>query len=189
MSTGRRGAPPRVFFSSGHLYNRLVASFTITTIIRAPPERCFDLARSIDFHAWSMRHTGERPVGGCTTGLIKQGQTVTWRARHLFVTQHLTSVITDFDRPHTFADEQVAGAFHSFRHVHRFTEQDRGVTLVEDIFTFKAPLGLLGRIAELLFLTRYMTRLLQRHHQHLKHAAESEEWKRFLPSSHDDRAA
>ncbi|GMV25434.1 MAG: hypothetical protein AMXMBFR58_14650 [Phycisphaerae bacterium] len=154
----------------------------IVTPVRAPIERCFDLARSIDFHSWSMRHTGERAVAGCTSGLIEKGQTVTWRARHLLVTQHLTSIITDLNRPHAFADEQVRGAFHSFRHVHRFSSLPEGITLVEDTFTYRAPLGPLGILAERLFLTSYMRRLLLAHQQRLKQCAESGEWRRFLPA-------
>lgn len=128
-----------------------------------------------------MRHTGERAVAGCTAGLIERGQTVTWRARHLFITQHLTSIITEFNRPFTFADEQVKGAFHSFRHVHRFSTAPDRATLVEDTFTYRAPWGPLGILAERLFLTAYMRRLLHGHQRRLKQCAESDEWRRFIP--------
>jgi len=67
---------------------------SILTIIRAPIERCFDLARSIDLHVESMKHTGEKAVAGVTSGLIGLGQEVTWEARHFTVRQRLTSRIT-----------------------------------------------------------------------------------------------
>lgn len=135
--------------------------------IDAPIGRCFDLARSIDFHCDSMRHTGERAISGTTTGLIALGDTVTWRARHLGVWQHLTSRITVMDRPARFVDEQVAGAFRYFRHEHAFRGISPGRTRLTDTFEFGSPLGLLGRAINAVFLTRYMRSLLAGHQHRL----------------------
>ena len=127
--------------------------------IAAPIERCFDAARDLDLHVKSMAHTNERAVAGRTSGLIELGEEVTWRARHLGITQHFTSKITAFDRPHHFRDEMQRGAFRSFVHDH-FFEADGDRTKMIDVLHFSAPLGILGRLAEKLFLRRYMTRLL-----------------------------
>ena len=51
---------------------------TLKTMIDAPIERVFDLARSIDLHRDSMKETDERAVAGKTSGLIELGETVTW---------------------------------------------------------------------------------------------------------------
>ena len=48
-----------------------------------PRERLFDLARSIDAHVESQLAAGEQAVGGVTSGLIGEGQEVTWQARTL----------------------------------------------------------------------------------------------------------
>ena len=77
----------------------------LETIINAPIERCFDLSRSIDLHKSSMKSTNEEAIEGKTTGLIELNETVTWRAKHLGVYQHLAVQITKFDRPHSFTDE------------------------------------------------------------------------------------
>src|SRR6476620_8952059 len=76
-----------------------VARFKIVTVIAAPIEVCFDLARDIDFHVRSMSKTGERAVAGRKTGLIGHGEMVTWKARHFGVLQRFTSRITEFARP------------------------------------------------------------------------------------------
>ncbi|MDV3308737.1 MAG: hypothetical protein LOY03_07970 [Cyclobacteriaceae bacterium] len=57
----------------------------LTTIIHAPIERCFNLARSIDLHRPSVVGTKEEAVAGVTSGLIGMGEQVTWRARHFMV--------------------------------------------------------------------------------------------------------
>src|SRR6185503_3739919 len=52
----------------------------LCTRIEASPERCFDLSRDIDLHVRTMHASGERAVGGRTSGLIELGDSVTWRA-------------------------------------------------------------------------------------------------------------
>jgi ligand-binding SRPBCC domain-containing protein len=131
----------------------------LTTTINAPVQRCFDIARDIDVHVASTKHTGEQAIAGRTSGLIELGETVTWRAKHFGIWQNLTSIITDFNSPHFFADEMVAGAFKSFRHEHYFIGDDKQ-TVMRDVFIFESPFGLLGKLANWLFLKRYMTNLL-----------------------------
>jgi ligand-binding SRPBCC domain-containing protein len=148
--------------------------------IDAPPDRVFDLARSIDFHSVSLAHTGEEAVGGRTSWLIELGESVTWRARHFGVRQHLTSRISAFDRPRYFQDTMVRGAFAWMVHDHYFDAAPGGGTVLRDEFRFAAPLGILGRIAERLVLRRYMTRFLETRNAVLKRTAESDEWRQFL---------
>ena len=87
----------------------LGTAFRLETLIGAPVERVFDLARDIGLHERSMAPTGERAVAGRTSGLIEAGETVTWRARHFGLWWTMTSRITEVNAPITFADEQQAG--------------------------------------------------------------------------------
>ncbi len=143
----------------------------LETFIHALPERCFDLSLSVDLHQDSMKHTRERAVAGVTAGMMGLGDTVTWEAVHFGVKQYMTSRITELERPTRFVDEQVQGIFREIRHVHEFVCQNDG-TLMRDIFYFRAPLGPLGRLAEMLFLTRYMRNLLILRNNYLKQLAE-----------------
>ncbi len=144
----------------------------LETYIHAPPERCFDLSISVDAHAQSQTHARERPIAGVLSGEMRLGDTVTWEAVHFGVKQHLTTHITAYDRPASFTDEMVSGIFQELHHTHVFVPQHPG-TLMIDTFTFRAPLGVLGRVAETLFLTRYMKGLLLARNRYLKQAAES----------------
>lgn len=143
----------------------------LETVINAPAGIVFDLARSIDLHKISTAHTKEEAIAGKTSGLIGMGESVTWRARHFGLTQKLTSKITAFEMPVHFTDEMVSGAFSSFRHEHHFKETN-GVTLMTDIFTYKSPLGLLGSVADVLFLKQYMLELLAERNRIVKQYAE-----------------
>jgi ligand-binding SRPBCC domain-containing protein len=151
----------------------------LATAVTAPIERVFDLARSIDLHTHSTRHTAERAVAGVTAGLIGAGQEVTWRARHFGVWQSLTVRITAFERPTHFTDTMLRGTFRRMKHHHYF-ELSPGGTIMRDVFSFQSPLGILGYIADHLVLKRYLRAFLVERNRVIKAAAESEEWKRYL---------
>ena len=151
----------------------------LETSIHAPTQICFDLSRSIDLHMLTTAETGERAIAGRTSGLIELNETVTWRAKHLGVWQTLKSKITEYSYPTFFVDEMVTGAFKSFRHEHHFVEHGTG-TLMRDVFTFQAPLGLLGSIANKIFLTKYMTSFLTDRNRIIKEYAASDKGKQVL---------
>ena len=53
---------------------------------------------------------------------------------------------------------------------------------MRDVFDFDAPLGPLGWLANVLFLTRYMRKFLLIRNETLKAVAESpDRWRRYLP--------
>jgi ligand-binding SRPBCC domain-containing protein len=151
----------------------------LTTFVAAPAQRVFDLARSIDLHRKSMAESGEEAIAGTTSGLIGLNETVTWKAKHLRRVRILKSKITAMNPPLSFTDEMVQGDFKSLRHEHHFKKIDNG-TLLIDIFIYESPYGGLGRLADRLFLTRYMKNLLERRNKTIKEYAESEKWKFIL---------
>ena len=132
----------------------------LTTLIAAPPEACFALSLSVDAHTQSMGDSGERAVGGVTSGAMQLDDSVTWRARHFGLPFTMTSRITEYDAPDSFVDEQTSGPFRRWRHEHRFVASEGG-TVMTDLVEFEAPLGAIGRRVSRLVLTRYMTQLLE----------------------------
>lgn len=120
------------------------------TMIQAPVEPCFDLARSVEVHLAGNVHCGETAVAlaGVTSGLVGLAQRVTWRAKHFGVWQTLTSEITALEPPAYFQDEMVQGIFRFMKHDHFFRALSSGQTEMKDVFCFAAPLPLVGRLAE-----------------------------------------
>ncbi len=151
----------------------------LQTEIKADRKVVFDLSRSIDLHKISTEQTNEQAIAGKTTGLIGMNESVTWRAKHFGIYHNLTSKITEFDRPNTFTDEMVNGAFKEFKHEHHFTELNGG-TLMTDIFDYESPFAILGKLADKLFLEKYMRELLIGRNRIVKKFAESEKWKEIL---------
>ena len=151
----------------------------LTTFIAAPQERVFDLSRSIDVHRKSMNHYREAAVAGVTAGLISLGETVTWRAKHLWKTRFLRSKITAMDRPHSFTDEQISGDFKSLKHEHYFKAVQNG-TIVIDLFSFETPYGKAGLFFNKIYLNNYIKKLLEQRNETIRQYAETDKWKYLL---------
>tara|TARA_R110002051_G_scaffold145817_1_gene218769 strand:- start:23416 stop:23880 length:465 start_codon:yes stop_codon:yes gene_type:complete len=145
----------------------------IKTQIKAPIQIVFDLARNIDLHKLSTSQTNETAIAGKTSGLIDIGESVTWRAKHFGFYQELTSRITAFNSPNYFSDEMVSGIFKEFKHEHIFQEKN-GITTMTDIFDYKSPFSILGRLVDILFLKAYMMSFLLKKNSVLKEYAERE---------------
>jgi ligand-binding SRPBCC domain-containing protein len=69
--------------------------------------------------------------------------------------------------------------FASFEHKHTFATES-GITVMHDTLTFSAPLGPLGLLAEKFVLRSYLKRFLEERNRHIKHTAESDEWRSYL---------
>lgn len=148
-----------------------MTTLVVETRIAAPIEICFDLARDVDAHVATSASTGERAVGGKTSGLLELGDVVTFEAVHLGFRQRLTSRIVEFDRPRRFVDEMVEGAFRAFRHVHEFSVEG-GVVVLRDTLTWRSPLGPLGVVADRLFVASHLRDYMVRKQAELKALAE-----------------
>jgi ligand-binding SRPBCC domain-containing protein len=134
----------------------------LETVIDAPIEVVYDLARDLDLHAASMADTGEQAIAGRLHGRIELGETVTWRARHFGIPWTLTSRIVEAEPPWRLVDEQVDGPFAWFRHEHRFDALDDGRTRMVDDWAHASPFGPLGWLADRFVLRGHLTRLLER---------------------------
>ena len=144
----------------------------IETTIHAPVELCFDLARDVGVHAESAAFSSERIVEpGRTKGVLERGDLVAFEGRHFGIRQRFVARITELDRPIRFVDEMVHGAFKRLRHIHEF-ERTGNTTLMRDIIEWQAPFGLIGMLADKLFVRRHMAWFVSTKQRALKQIAE-----------------
>ena len=151
----------------------------LTTFIKAPIERVFDLSRSIDLHKKSMTKHKEEAVAGTRFGLIEKDETVTWKAKHLFKTRMLRTKITAMKKAEMFIDEQIEGDFKMMKHEHHFKPCDKG-TIMIDLFSFESPYGTLGKMFNAVYLTTYLRKLIEQRNSTIREFAESDKWKVLL---------
>lgn len=146
----------------------------VVTHISAPPQVVFDLELDVDVHTASLVASGETArtsTGARTLGL---GDQVTFTARHLGRTRQMTAVITEYERPARFVDEQVRGPFHRMRHEHLFAPDGAGGTRMVDRMSVQVPGGPLGAVGAAVVLRPYLRRLLVMRAKHIKESAEAE---------------
>ena len=151
----------------------------LTSFIAAPIKRVFDLSRSISLHQISTASTNEKAIAGTMNGLINKNETVTWQAKHLFKTRQFTSKIIEMQSPDFFIDEMVKGDFVSFHHQHHFKAAENG-TIMIDLISFESPYGVIGKIANSIFLTTYIKKFLIKRNAVIKDYAETQKWKPIL---------
>ena len=130
--------------------------------IDASPEVCFDLVRD-------PRVQGS--IVGSSSEEIGIGQLLTFEKRVLGIRQRFTVEVVEFERPRRFVDEMRRGVFKSFRHVHEFVPQGGG-TLIKDSLYWISPLGLLGALADRVFIERLLRQLVGARNARLKEIAE-----------------
>jgi ligand-binding SRPBCC domain-containing protein len=135
-------------------------------------ERVFDISRNVDIHIMSSNYTKEQAIAGKLSGLLELDETVTWRAKHFGIYQTIQTRITAFHAPNYFVDEMIKGTFKSFRHEHHFEKKEQ-FTLMTDVFEFETPFGIIGKLVNILFLTRYLKRFLTRRNEFIKLFAEN----------------
>ncbi|MEC3875590.1 SRPBCC family protein [Chryseobacterium salviniae] len=146
----------------------------LDTTIEADIQTVFDLSRDIDLHQKSTFKTGEKAIAGRISGLIEEGETVTWKARHLGIYQTLTTKIVAMNNPHHFTDIMLKGAFKSMKHQHIFRQEGKN-TIMTDIFEFHSPFGIIGKIFDTLFLKIYMEKFLLERNKLIKFTAENKQ--------------
>jgi len=143
----------------------------LKTVIKSDIQKVFYLSRNIDFHQKSVSETNEKAIAGRTSGLIEEGETVTWKAKHLGIYQTLTVKITSMEKSFYFTDVMQKGAFKSMKHQHIFRQEGKNIIMI-DIFEFQSPFGFIGKIFDRIFLKSYMKKFLLKRNQLIKSTAE-----------------
>lgn len=100
---------------------------------------------------------------------MHEGATFTLIVRQppIFVPLRWVTVISRREPPFCFVDEQVKGKgpFASWRHEHLFEAINDTQTRLRDIVTYTPPLGILGRIADALFIRRQLNQMFAYRHK------------------------
>ncbi|MGI9652997.1 SRPBCC family protein [Chryseobacterium sp. RLHN22] len=149
-----------------------MSKIILNTTIKADIQVVFDLSRDIDLHQKSTSKTNEKAIAGRTSGLIEEGESVTWRAKHLGVYQTLTTKIIIMNKPYHFTDVMQKGAFKSMKHQHIFRQEGKN-TIMTDILEFESPFGMIGKIFNTIYLKNYMKKFLLERNKLIKKTAES----------------
>ena len=64
---------------------------------------------------------------------------------------HWRTLISDYNPPHSFIDQQIKGPYAFWHHTHTFTEKDGGTEIIDEVL-YSIPFWFLGRIVNTLWI-------------------------------------
>jgi ligand-binding SRPBCC domain-containing protein len=81
---------------------------------------------------------------------------ITWKG----IPMRWRTIISAYDPPHTFVDEQLRGPYALWHHTHEFREVDGGVEMTDTV-RYKLPFGFIGRIVHALIVRKQVERIFE----------------------------
>lgn len=112
---------------------------------------------------------------------MKSGRLINYTIRLLFKRVRWTSLITSYDPPDGFVDEQLHGPYAFWHHTHTFKRTDGGTLIMDDV-RYSIPFSIIGQIAHSLFVRRQLRKIFSyRAHKIIEIFGED---KIFLNKSH-----
>jgi ligand-binding SRPBCC domain-containing protein len=98
---------------------------------------------------------------------MRRGLVIDYRVRVLGVPRHWRSVISEYDPPFSFRDEQVIGPYRRWDHHHRFRPANGG-TVIEDVVVYEPPLGPVAALLDRLVIRRQLRDIFDFRHRRIE---------------------
>ena len=85
--------------------------------------------------------------------IMKEGLIIDYNLRIRGISMNWSSLISTYNPPYNFVDEQIIGPYKMWHHTHTFIEKNKGTYIVDDI-RYSLPFGFIGQMAHSLFVRR-----------------------------------
>jgi ligand-binding SRPBCC domain-containing protein len=83
---------------------------------------------------------------------MKEGQLVDYALTIAYIIKlRWRTLITKYESPHIFIDQQIKGPYSLWHHTHTFEEKDGG-TIIKDSVVYAIPFGWLGRFVHAIYI-------------------------------------
>jgi ligand-binding SRPBCC domain-containing protein len=87
---------------------------------------------------------------------MKVGTLIDYTIKWIGIPVRWTTLITTYEPPSSFVDEQIRGPYALWHHTHAFRETEEGVTEMTDTVHYMLPYGWLGDVAHALVVRRQL---------------------------------
>ena len=96
---------------------------------------------------------------------MKEGQLIDYSLKILYLIKlHWRTLITDYQKPYKFIDQQIKGPYTFWYHTHTFEEKDGG-TLIKDNLKYVIPFGWIGRAIHFIYIKHDINGIFQYRHK------------------------
>ena len=107
--------------------------------------------------------------------LMKEGQLIDYSLIIMYcIKLRWRTLITHYEKPYKFIDQQIKGPYSLWHHTHIFEEKNGG-TLIKDEVTYSVPFGLIGRFINAIYIQydvksifKYRHKILDQIFDHIK---------------------
>lgn len=82
---------------------------------------------------------------------MKEGAVIDYTLRPMGLPMRWTSIITEYEAPLRFVDQQLIGPYSYWHHTHTFSETRQGTLIVDEV-RYIVPFGPIGRLAHALYV-------------------------------------
>tara|TARA_Y100001960_G_C14523227_1_gene752385 strand:- start:472 stop:933 length:462 start_codon:yes stop_codon:yes gene_type:complete len=89
---------------------------------------------------------------------MKEGQLIDYTIKILGKTIRWRTIITEYNPPNHFIDQQLKGPYSMWHHLHEFKAIDSGVEIIDTI-NYVMPFGMLGSIINFLWVKRDLNQI------------------------------
>ena len=76
---------------------------------------------------------------------MREGALIEYSIKVHGIPMHWTTMITEYDPPHSFIDVQIKGPYRFWQHTHTFRETEEGTEITDEV-RYIIPFGALGRL-------------------------------------------
>ncbi len=156
-----------------------MAKIHVTTFVKAPAKRVYDLSRSVNLFQISSSTTFINFLEGPISGLINENDKVVYQAKHFKRSRDLTLKIISVNIPDQITIQLLMKGFINFQHNLYFKAIKNGSFII-DVIEYETSFGLIGKLLDKIFIKNYISKLLLHRNEIIKQYAETAKWKEIL---------
>ena len=90
---------------------------------------------------------------------MKEGALIDYTVRILGFPVRWRTLITKYDPPDIFVDQQLKGPYSLWHHTHTFTKISDNETLIKDIIAYSIPFGFIGRVVHSIYIKKDLEKI------------------------------
>ena len=112
---------------------------------------------------------------------MKQGAIIDYTIRLFKVSIHWRTLITSFEPPFKFVDEQIKGPYSFWHHTHTFKERPYGVEIQDEVH-YSIPFGILGQIMHAIWIKNDLKNIFVHRERVIDNLFAQENYRDYLPA-------